>query len=147
MKHSKNQNVKSLSLIILLILFSLFIFICIKYIINYYFLKKKNRESFDTNANFSNYNGLEKDPLFLSIKNAANISYLKGQIDELYKMKEQIHKLNIQEKENAQYNDLVKEDYKEQVNGIQNAINTSSDENQNSKENEEVLEPIEEQEV
>ena len=146
MKHSKNQNAKSLSLIILLILFSLFIFICIKYIINNYFLKK-NIESFDTNANFSNYNGLEKDPLFLSIKNAANISYLKGQIDELYKMKEQIHKLNIQEKENAQYNDLVKEDYKEQVNGIQNAINTSYDENQNSEKNEEVLEPIEELEV
>lgn len=135
----KCQNKKTLGIIILFALFGVFIFIMIKYIINNYKLKKNiNKtniiETFDKNSNYSNYNGLEKDPLYLSIKNAANISYLKGQIDELYKMREDIRELNIQEKQNAQYNNQIQQQYKDEANGIQSALN-APDENENENEN------------
>jgi hypothetical protein len=131
MKDCKCHNAKTLSIFILFVLFGLFIVICAKYIVNYYKLKTKHKlviESFDNNSKYKNYNGLEKDPLYLSIKNAANISYLKGQIDELYKMREEIKQLNAQEKQNAQYNNEIQKQYGQEAEGIQNALN-SPDEN------------------
>ena len=149
MKVCKYQNAKTLSIFILFVLFGVFIFISVKYIINNYKLKtnanriKNNSviESFDNNSKYSNYNGLEKDPLYLSIKNAANISYLKGQIDELYKMREDIRELNVQEKQNAQYNNQMQQEYKDEAKGIENAL-SSPDENTPQTE----IEPEQEQE-
>lgn len=131
MKDCKCQNKKTLGIIILFALFGLFIFIMIKYIVNNYKLKNANNRTVETfNNNYSNYNGLEKDPLYLSIKNAANISYLKGQMDELYKMREEIRELNAQEKQNAQYNNQMQQEYKDEATGIKNAL-SSPDENEN----------------
>lgn len=133
MKDLKCQNAKILSIFILFLLFGVFIFISIKYIINFYKFKTKTiKEPLENNnSKYSNYNGLEKDPLYLSIKNAANISYLKGQIDELYKMREEIRELNAQEKQNAQYNNEIQKQYGEEAQGIQDALN-SPDENNDS---------------
>lgn len=137
MKDCKCQNKKTLGIVILFALFGVFIFIMMKYVVNNYKLKKYNNnnrnkiiETFNTNSKYSNYNGLERDPLYLSIKNAANISYLKGQMDELYKMREEIRELNAQEKQNAQYNNQVQQEYKDEATGIQNAL-SSPDENEN----------------
>ena len=149
MKVCKYQNAKTLSIFILFVLFGVFIFVSVKYIINNYKLKtnanriKNNSviESFDNNSKYSNYNRLEKDPLYLSIKNAANISYLKGQIDELYKMREDIRELNVQEKQNAQYNNQMQQEYKDEAKGIENAL-SSPDENTPQTE----VEPEQEQE-
>jgi len=133
MKDLKFQNAKILSIFILFLLFGVFIFISIKSIINFYkFKTKTTKEPLENNnSKFSNYNGLEKDPLYLSIKNSANISYLKGQIDELYKMREEIRELNAQEKQNAQYNNEMQKQYGEEAQGIQDALN-SPDENDDS---------------
>ena len=149
MKVCKYQNAKTLSIFILFVLFGVFIFVSVKYIINNYKLKTNANninnnsliETFDNNSKYSNYNGLEKDPLYLSIKNAANISYLKGQIDELYKMKEDIRELNVQEKQNAQYNNQMQQEYKDEAKGIENALNRP-DENTPQTE----IEPEQEQE-
>jgi hypothetical protein len=133
MKDLKFQNAKILSIFILFLLFGVFIFISIKSIINFYkFKTKTTKEPLENNnSKYSNYNGLEKDPLYLSIKNSANISYLKGQIDELYKMREEIRELNAQEKQNAQYNNEMQKQYGEEAQGIQDALN-SPDENDDS---------------
>lgn len=140
MKDCKCQNKKTVGIIVLFALFGVFIFIMIKYIVNNYkFKKNMNKlnthiESFNNNnRKYSNYNGLERDPLYLSIKNAANISYLKGQMDELYKMREEIRELNAQEKQNAQYNNQMQQEYKNEATGIQNAL-SSPDETENTTE-------------
>ena len=131
MKDLKFQNAKILSIFILFLLFGVFIFISIKSIINFYkFKTKTTKEPLENNnSKYSNYNGLEKDPLYLSIKNSANISYLKGQIDELYKMREEIRELNAQEKQNAQYNNEMQKQYGEEAQGIQDALNSPDETN------------------
>jgi len=44
---------------------------------------------------YQGYDDLEnKDPLFLAIKNAANISYLKSQLDEINGLKQQIYDMS-----------------------------------------------------
>lgn len=140
MKDCKCQNKKTVGIIVLFALFGIFIFIMIKYIVNNYKLKKNMNthiESFkNNNKKYSNYNGLERDPLYLSIKNAANISYLKGQMDELYKMREEIRELNAQEKQNAQYNNQIQQEYKDEAIGIQTALSSQETENKSQEQSE-----------
>ena len=84
-----------MELLHLFIITSLLLLILIN-IYNYF--KSKLREGITSNINsnkYQNYDELEnKDPMFLAIKNAANISYIKTQLDELKGIKQEIFDLS-----------------------------------------------------
>ena len=99
-----------MKLLHLFIIVSLLLLILIN-IYNYF--KPKLREGIDeTNSNlndsnnstkYQNYDELEnKNPMFLAIKNAANISFIKTQLDELKGIKQEIFDLsnNVYNNEN-----------------------------------------------
>ena len=96
---------------IIIILASLFLLHIINYI--------KNVEGLTNNKgkkNYQDYNDLEsKDPLFLAIKNAANISYLKSQLDEINGLKQQIYDMS---------NNIII--HTTQIDQIENAISQSA---------------------
>ena len=113
-----------MKLLHLFIIVSLLLLILIN-IYNYF--KPKLREGIDeTNSNlndsnnstkYQNYDELEnKDPTFLAIKNAANISYIKTQLDELKGIKQEIFDLS-----NNVYNN------EKQIDQIQQAIQDQAD--------------------
>ena len=57
----------------------------------------------NSNSNSNSYTdpGLNNDPLYLAKLNAANISYLKDQVDKLNGLKEQVNTLNTQTENNS----------------------------------------------
>jgi len=57
----------------------------------------------NSNSNSNSYTdpGLNNDPLYLAKLNAANISYLKDQVDKLSGLKEQVNTLNTQTENNS----------------------------------------------
>jgi hypothetical protein len=136
----KKYDLKMISIVILFILFGFIIFYFICLIVRYYenkvnlrIIKKQIIENFENNSNYINYgNAIEKDPLYLSIKNAANISYLKGQIDELYKMRDEIKELNTKAKENADYNNVMQKQMAEENEGLANSLMSTSNSTSNS---------------
>lgn len=90
---------------LLLILF--FGFLIISHVFSYFYKHFKsyrimeglenanNVIAIQTPSTYDEYIGLQNtDPLFLAIKNAANISFLKSQIDDISNVREEINKLN-----------------------------------------------------
>jgi hypothetical protein len=115
-----------MKLLHLFIIVSLLLLILIN-IYNYF--KPKLREGIDeTNSNvndsnnstkYQNYDELEnKDPTFLAIKNAANISYIKSQLDELKGIKQEIFDLSNNVYSNTQQLDQIQVALQDQVNSI-----------------------------
>ena len=115
-----------MELLYLFIITSLLLLILIN-IYNYF--KPKLREGIDeTNSNvndsnnstkYQNYDELEnKDPTFLAIKNAANISYIKSQLDELKGIKQEIFDLSNNVYSNTQQLDQIQVALQDQVNAI-----------------------------
>lgn len=106
-----------MELLYLFIITSLLLLILIN-IYNYF--KPKLREGIASNINskkYQNYDELEnKNPMFLAIKNAANISYIKTQLDELKGIKQEIFDLS-----NNVYNN------EKQIDQIQQAIQDQAD--------------------
>lgn len=136
----KKYDLKTISIIILFILFGFIIFYFICFIIRHYenkmnlkYIKNELIENFENNSKYINYgNAIEKDPLYLSIKNAANISYLKGQMDELYKMRDEIKELNTKAKENADYSNMMQKQMAEENEGIANSLMPISNSTENN---------------
>ncbi len=90
-----------------LILILFFGFLIISQVFNYFYKHFKsyriiegienanNVIAIQTPSTYDEYIGLQNtDPLFLAIKNAANISFLKSQIDDISNVREDINKLN-----------------------------------------------------
>ena len=108
-----------MELLYLFIITSLLLLILIN-IYNYF--KSKLREGITSNINsnkYQNYDELEnKDPMFLAIKNAANISYIKSQLDELKGIKQEIFDLSNNVYSNTQQLDQIQVALQDQVNAI-----------------------------
>jgi len=109
----------------LLHLFNLFLIsaILLLIIINVYnWCKPKMREgatNMNDSVNYQDYNDLEKtDPMFLAIKNAANISYIKTQLDDLQGIKQQIFDLSNNVYSNAQQIDEIQQAVQDQAEAI-----------------------------
>jgi hypothetical protein len=72
----------------------------------------------DTSSQYQNYN--DDDPLILSKKNAANIDFLKGRVDEVLGLKNQVNdiSLNVSSLE-TQVNTILEQqaEYSKNVNG------------------------------
>ncbi len=55
----------------------------------------------NSNASYQEYDELKQDPVFIATKNAANIVYLKGQLDEIQGLKDLVYDLSAQVQANA----------------------------------------------
>lgn len=53
------------------------------------------------NTSYQPYDELKEDPLFVATKNAANIVYLKEQLDEIQGLKDMVYDLSAQVQANA----------------------------------------------
>ncbi|MEX0597232.1 MAG: hypothetical protein WD512_12125 [Candidatus Paceibacterota bacterium] len=90
----------------------------------YEYFKPKMREGATnqtdtTNVSYQDYNELQtKDPMFLAIKNAANISYMKSQLDELTGIKQQILDLSNNVYTNAQQIDQIQQAVQDQASAV-----------------------------
>jgi len=81
------------------------------------------------NNSYQDYNELQnKDPMFLAIKNAANISYMKSQLDELSGIKQQILDLSNNVYTNAQQIDQIQQAVQDQAEAVTGGALQSNDE-------------------
>ena len=108
-----------MELLYLFIITSLLLLILIN-IYNYF--KSKLREGITSNINsnkYQNYDELEnKDPTFLAIKNAANISYIKTQLDELKGIKQEIFDLSNNVYNNEKQIDQIQQAIQDQAEAV-----------------------------
>ena len=108
-----------MELLYLFIITSLLLLILIN-IYNYF--KSKLREGITSNINsnkYQNYDELEnKDPMFLAIKNAANISYIKTQLDELKGIKQEIFDLSNNVYNNEKQIDQIQQAIQDQAEAV-----------------------------
>jgi hypothetical protein len=108
-----------MKLLHLFIIVSLLLLILIN-IYNYF--KSKLREGITSNINsnkYQNYDELEnKDPMFLAIKNAANISYIKTQLDELKGIKQEIFDLSNNVYNNEKQIDQIQQAIQDQAEAV-----------------------------
>ena len=108
-----------MELLYLFIITSLLLLILIN-IYNYF--KSKLREGITSNNNsnkYHNYDELEnKDPMFLAIKNAANISYIKTQLDELKGIKQEIFDLSNNVYNNEKQIDQIQQAIQDQAEAV-----------------------------
>ena len=108
-----------MELLHLFIITSLLLLILIN-IYNYF--KSKLREGITSNINsnkYQNYDELEnKDPMFLAIKNAANISYIKTQLDELKGIKQEIFDLSNNVYNNEKQIDQIQQAIQDQAEAV-----------------------------
>lgn len=108
----------------LLHLFVIFLLLSLILINIYEHLKPKTREGIEnqnntSTPNYQDYNDLQnKDPMFLAIKNAANISYIKSQLDELTGIKQQILDLSNNVYDNAQQIDQIQKAVQDQASAV-----------------------------
>jgi len=80
------------------------------------------------NNSYQDYNELQnKDPMFLAIKNAANISYMKSQLDELSGIKQQILDLSNNVYTNAQQIDQIQQAVQDQAEAVTGGALQSND--------------------
>ena len=94
-------------------LFSLFLFY------SYFFYSREGLET-ATTSGYQTYN--ENDPLILGKQNAANIAFLKGQVDELNKLSPMIIQINA---DISKLNEQVATMYQQQQ-GYASALNNDS---------------------
>jgi len=106
----------------------------------YEYFKPKTREGIEnqnntstststSNTNYQDYNDLQnKDPMFLAIKNAANISYIKSQLDELTGIKQQILDLSNNVYTNAQQIDQIQQAVQDQAEAVTGGALQNNDE-------------------
>ena len=91
-------------------------------------------ENFDNqtdkqNNSYQDYSELQnKDPMFLAIKNAANISYMKSQLDELSGIKQQILDLSNNVYTNAQQIDQIQQAVQDQAEAVTGGALQSNEE-------------------
>jgi hypothetical protein len=72
-----------------------------------------------TNQQYQDYGNLENnDPMFLAIKNAANISFIKTQLDDLQGIKQQIFDLSNNVYDNAEQIDQIQQAVQDQTEAI-----------------------------
>ena len=76
------------------------------------------REGLETTSSYQSYN--ENDPLILGKQNAANIAFLKGQVDELNKLSPMITQINT---DISKLNEQVATMYQQQQ-GYASALNS-----------------------
>ena len=106
----------------------------------YNYFKPSLREGLNETNNQSNtstykdYNDLEtKDPMFLATKNAANISFIKSQLDELSGIKHQILELTNNVNTNTQQIDQIQQAVQDQAAAVTGgALQNTDDENQDN---------------
>jgi hypothetical protein len=68
----------------------------------YNFVFKKNIvEGLEDKLKQYKETGLEKDPVYLSITNAANITFLKSQVDDLIGLKQIVNDLSVKVEQNS----------------------------------------------
>ena len=80
---------------------------------------KPNVNASDNSTKYESYDELEnKDPTFLAIKNAANISFIKTQLDELKGIKQEIFDLSNNVYNNTQQLDQIQVTLQDQANAI-----------------------------
>ena len=80
---------------------------------------KTNVNASDNSTKYESYDELEnKDPTFLAIKNAANISFIKTQLDELKGIKQEIFDLSNNVYNNTQQLDQIQVTLQDQANAI-----------------------------
>lgn len=112
----------------LLHLFVIFLLLSLILINIYEHLKPKTREGIEnqnntSTPNYQDYNDLQnKDPMFLAIKNAANISYIKSQLDELTGIKQQILDLSNNVYDNAQQIDQIQKAVQDQASAVTGGV-------------------------
>ena len=81
--------------------------------------EKPNVNASDNSTKYESYDELEnKDPTFLAIKNAANISFIKTQLDELKGIKQEIFDLSNNVYNNTQQLDQIQVTLQDQANAI-----------------------------
>jgi len=93
---------------VLIIILSFLIFLSILRFLKRFLIytgleRREGLEPMDPNASTSQYTdpGLNNDPLYLAKLNAANISYLKDQVDKLNGLKEQVATISSQTDNNS----------------------------------------------
>lgn len=124
----------------LLHLFVIFLLLSLIFMNIYEYFKPKTREGIEnqnntstststSNTNYQDYNDLQnKDPMFLAIKNAANISYIKSQLDELTGIKQQILDLSNNVYTNAQQIDQIQQAVQDQAEAVTGGALQNNDE-------------------
>ena len=90
--------IKSLLFLLTILLFYYFYDVLLK------IFRPKRKEGLTTVTDTNTYKdpGLETNPTYLAITNAANIAFLKGQIDDLTGLKQKVNDLNAKVEINSQ---------------------------------------------
>ena len=90
--------IKSLLFLLTILLFYYFYNVLLK------IFRPKRKEGLTTVTDTNKYKdpGLETNPTYLAITNAANIAFLKGQIDDLTGLKQKVNDLNAKVEINSQ---------------------------------------------
>jgi TolA-binding protein len=71
--------------------------------------------------NKTDNNTCSKDPLFLAMKNASEISILKDQVKQIEELKQKINVIETNTNNNTKYIDVVQQQYSNEANDIQTA--------------------------
>lgn len=63
-----------------------------------------------------------KDPLFLAMKNASEISILKEQVKQIEELKQKLNVVETSSNNNTKYIDAIQQQYSNEANDIQSAM-------------------------
>jgi len=72
--------------------------------------------------NQNSNNTCDKDPLFLAMKNASEISILKDQVKQIEELKQKINVIETNTNNNTEYIDVIQQQYSNEANDIQTAM-------------------------
>jgi hypothetical protein len=87
-----------------MLLLNIFIVLLVILILHHFYnfvFKKNIVEGLEDKLKQYKETGLEKDPVYLSITNAANITFLKSQVDDLIGLKQIVNDLSVKVEQNS----------------------------------------------
>lgn len=100
------------------LLFGIFSLIVIVYVIRQSTSKTRIVEPLENQTD----NNTCKDPLFLAMKNAGEISILKEQVKQIEELKQKLNVVETNSNNNTKYIDVIQQQYSNEANDIQTAM-------------------------